>query len=289
MVGSSGQLGSDLMTVLSGNPSFEPLGLLHKDLEVSDDSSCRKIVELKPDVVVNTAAFHRTDACEDDPLRAFRVNAVGSLNLSRICGEVGATYLYVSTDYVFSGEKNQPYTEEDVPAPVNVYGASKLAGEEVASAYAPKHYIIRSSSLFGKAGASGKGGNFVETIMKKASSGEEIQVVDDVVMSPTSTMDLSETVCKMIERNLPVGVYHVANSGSCTWWEFAREIVLMAGLKVEVKKTTSNEYPTKARRPRLSALTSLKLECHGIGMRSWQDALAEYLRLKGYVKQTHEE
>jgi dTDP-4-dehydrorhamnose reductase len=283
VIGSNGQLGSDLVEALTRNSAFEPIGVLHKDLEVSDASSCKRIAELKPEVVVNTAAFHKTDLCEDDPLRAFQVNAVGSYNVSRACSDIGAVHVYISTDYVFSGDKVQPYSEEDTPAPINVYGMSKLAGELVASEYAPKHYVIRSSSLFGRAGASGKGGNFVETVVKKATSGDEIKVVGDIIMSPTNTMDLAQTICKIVEKRLPWGTYHVANSGSCTWWEFAKEIVLMGGFKAEVKRITSSEYPTKARRPKLSALTSVRLSHHNISMRGWQDALADYLRLKGHT------
>jgi dTDP-4-dehydrorhamnose reductase len=271
------------MEALSSDPSFEPIGILHKDLEVSDSSSCSKIAELKPEVVVNTAAFHKTDACEDNPLRAFQVNAVGSYNVSRVCSEIGAVYAYISTDYVFSGEKNQPYTEEDIPNPINVYGTSKLAGENVASVYAPKHYIIRSSSLFGRAGASGKGGNFVETMIRKASNKEEISVVDDIVMSPTSTSDLAAGIRMVIERHLPFGIYHIANAGSCSWWEFAKEITSMAGFDVTVSRANSALYPTKARRPRMSALSSAKLVDYGIAMSPWNDALRAYLQSKGYL------
>ena len=272
------------MRALSSDSSFEPIAFLHKDLDVCDSSSCSKITGLKPDVVVNTAAFHKTDACEDDPLRAFQVNAVGSYNVSRVCNVVGAVHVYISTDYVFSGDKNAPYTEEDDPDPINVYGVSKLAGEGLASTYAPRHYIVRSSSLFGQAGASGKGGNFVETMIRKASNNEEIKVVDDVRMSPTNTSDLAEGIGKVVKGRLPYGVYHIVNAGSCSWWEFAREIVSMAGFDAPVIPTNSALYPTKAKRPQMSALSSTRLANYRISLRPWKDALRGYLQVKGHLR-----
>lgn len=284
VIGSSGQLGTDLMQSLSSNPSADVVGLTHKELDVADSSAREAIVRQKPDVVINTAAFHKTDACEDDPATAFRVNATGSLNIAMACKDADAICVYVSTDYVFSGDKGEPYTEKDAPNPINVYGVSKLAGEGLASAYAPRHYIVRSSSLFGQAGASGKGGNFVETIIRKASDKEEIKVVDDIRMSPTSTADLAEGVRQVIERRLPYGIYHVANSGSCSWWEFAKEIVAMVGFDANIGRTTSAQYPTKARRPRMSALSSAKLTAYQISLPPWKDALRDYLQAKGYVR-----
>jgi dTDP-4-dehydrorhamnose reductase len=269
---------------LSGDSAFESIGLLHKDLDVCDPASCRKLAELKPAAVINTAAFHKTDSCEDDPAKAFNVNAVGAYNVSRVCAEIGATHVFISTDYVFSGSKGAPYDEEDTPSPVNVYGTSKLAGERLTATYSQRHYIVRSSSLYGRAGASGKGGNFIETILKKASAGEEITVVDDVVMSPTSTRDLARVVCSMLRRGLPFGVYHVANSGSCSWWEFAKQIVTDAGLETEVKRTNSSEYPRKAKRPQVSALATVRLAEFGISVPSWQDALADYIAKRGFVR-----
>lgn len=281
VIGSNGQLGTDLMNVLSSNPAVDAIGLTHRELDVSDLSARAIVSGQKPDVVINTAAFHRTDACEDDPAKAFQVNAVGSLNIAKACDEGNSTYVYISTDYVFSGDKGLPYAEDDVPNPINVYGVSKLAGEGLAATYAKKHYIIRSSSLFGHAGASGKGGNFVETMIRKAANKERIAVVDDIVMSPTNTSDLADGISKVIDGQLPYGVYHLANTGSCSWWEFAKEIVAMAGFETTVDRTTSTMYPTKARRPQMSALSSTKLVKYHIGLRPWKDALRGYLRTKG--------
>lgn len=283
VIGSNGQLGTDLVQAFSAKPSMQVTGLTHNDLDVSDPSARSEIVGRRPDVVINTAAFHRTDACEDEPQRAFQVNAVGSRNVAVACKEAGALCVYASTDYVFSGEKNQPYTEDDIPGPINVYGVSKLAGEELVSEYSPKHYIVRSSSLFGRAGASGKGGNFVETMIGKASRKEDISVVDDITMSPTNTMDLALGVGEMIEKQVPFGVYHLTNKGFCSWWEFAKEIVHMAGFDAVVNRTSSAAYPTRARRPKMSALVSTKLADHQIELRHWRDALRAYLQAKGHL------
>lgn len=282
VIGSSEQLGSDLLEVLNKS-GFATHAITHDDLEVSDFESCKNLLGLKLDVVINTAAFHKTDACEDDPLKAFAVNALGAYNVSRVCRELDAIHLYISTDYVFDGEKTIPYVETDSTNPLNVYGTSKVAGETLVKNYSPEHYIIRSSSLFGRAGASGKGGNFVETIVKKASNGEEIKVVDDVTMSPTNTLDLAEAISKVIEKRPPYGVYHVVNSGYCTWWEFARTISSTIDAKVDVQSISSKDFQSKAKRPKMSALSNSKLSSYGIRMRSWEEALNDYLHVKGYA------
>ena len=166
VIGASGQLGSDLVKVFE-----DVIPLTHKDIEVTDLSSCEILKELKPDVVINTAAYHKTDECEENPEKAFLVNSVGARNVALICKEIGAIDVFISTDYVFDGSKKEPYTEEDVPNPINVYGVSKYAGEILTRYICGKYYIIRVASLFGVAGARGKGGSFVETMIKKAKAG----------------------------------------------------------------------------------------------------------------------
>lgn len=282
IIGSSGQLGSDLVKVFKEDSKHEVYGLTHEDIEVEDYGSCTLIRDLRPQAVIITAAFHRVDECEDEPERAFKVNSLGSLNVSRICKEIGAIYVYISTDYVFDGEKNSPYTEEDRPRPLNVYGHTKLLGEYFAGKCG-RHYVVRTSSLFGVAGSSGKGGNFVETIIRKAKLGEELRVVSDIVMSPTHTLDLAKAIRSMVEQELPSGIYHIAGSGYCSWWEFAKEILSVVGLPVSIKPITSVEYPQRARRPRFSALTSVRLPTYGISMPDWRYSLREYLKIKGHI------
>lgn len=276
VVGAAGQLGRALCAALEhAGLEHEPLG--HDRLEVEDpDGVGRVLRDVRPDVVVNTAAFHKVDACEEDPRRAFEVNALGALHVARACREVGARCVYISTDYVFDGTKPEPYTEDDRPNPVNVYGASKLAGEHLVLQTCPDALIVRVASLFGGRGARGKGTNFVLTVLDRARQGQPLRVVDDVRMSPTSTADAARAVVELLRRGV-TGVFHVVNEGSCTWYEFACEAVRLAGLDVPVEPVPQAAYPTKARRPANSALSTAKLARAGVSLRPWQDALAEYV------------
>lgn len=280
MIGSNGQLGTDLMKVLSDG--HQVVGLTHKDIDVSDGNSCRSIVALKPDAVINTAAFHKTDQCEDDPGKTFAVNALGARNIAKVTEEIDAIDVYISTDYVFDGRQKAPYTEDSLPNPINTYGISKQAGEAFTKQN-PKHYIVRISSVFGAAGASGKGGNFVETMISKAKKGEAISVISDMWMSPTYTRDASFTMRKMLESNLPVGTYHAANDGLCSWFDFAKAIFDMTGLKPRLTPTKAEQFPTKAKRPIFSALSTDKLAQYGMKPRPWEDALRDYLAEKLYL------
>jgi len=284
IIGSTGQLGTDLTKALSG--AHDVTGLSHQSIEVSDYNSCLILKQHRPDVVVNTAAFHKTDQCEEEPMKAFSVNALGARNVAAVCREIGALNIYVSTDYVFDGSKNRPYTENDVPAPVNTYGVSKLAGEFF-TRQNTRHYVVRVASLFGAAGSSGKGGNFVETMITRAVKKEPINVVDDIWMSPTYTKDAASTIGNMILAKLPYGVYHAANKGYCTWFEFAEEILKLASLEASLKPTKTSQSPGKANRPRFSGLKSTKLQKYGLPTRGWKEALLDYLLEKGHLKQEH--
>ena len=273
VIGANGQLGTDLVEVFGE----EAISLTHKDLDVADFESLKILKELKPDVIINTAAYVRVDDAELYPEKAFQVNAIGALNVAKIANEIDAVNVYISTDYVFDGTKGEPYSEEDVPNPLNVYGLSKYAGEIFTRNYSKKYYIIRVASLYGKAGASGKGGNFVEFMIQKAKRGEEIRVVDDVFMSPTYTKDVAMTLKKFLELKPEFGAYHMVNEGYCSWYEFTREIFEILGWDVEVKPIKSSELKRLAKRPRFSALENEKLEKLGLRMRHWKEALREYL------------
>lgn len=276
VVGASGQLGSALVRALEG-ARVEVIGLGHDRVEVASSESVSAVLEqVRPDVVVNTAAFHKVDECEDNPGAAFEVNAVGALHVARACREVRARCVYVSTDYVFDGTKAEPYTEEDVPQPINVYGASKLAGEHLVRQTCPDAVVVRVASLFGGRGARGKGTNFVLTVLERARRGEAVRVVDDIQMSPTYTLDAAEAIVHLVERGAP-GVFHVVNDGRCTWYEFARKIVELSGLQVPVEPVSHDAFPTRARRPANSALATHRLAGLGIRLRPWADALGDYL------------
>ena len=280
VIGSTGQLGTDLIKTLENEHNV--IGLTHNDVEVSDYNSIMILKEHKPDVVINTAAFHKTDQCEEEPLKAFSVNALGARNIAKITKQIDATTVYISTDYVFDGTTIEPYTENDIPAPINTYGISKLAAEHFTKQN-PKHYIIRIASVFGKAGASGKGGNFVETMITKAKNNDHITVIDDMWMSPTYTKDASSTIKKITEKQLPYGIYHTTNKGYCSWHQFAKQIFQLTGLTPNLTPTKTQQLTMKAKRPRFSALKSIKLPQYDLEMPTWQEALRKYLIEKGYI------
>lgn len=281
VIGSTGQFGTDLVKTLENG--HEVIGLDHKNIEVTDYESCLILKEHQPDIVINTAAFHKTDQCEEESLKTFNVNAIGAKNAAIISGEIGATTVYISTDYVFDGSKNEPYTEDDRPSPINTYGISKVAGEYY-TRQNPKHYIIRIASVFGAAEASSKGGNFVETIITKAKKGESIAVIDDMWMSPTYTKDAASALKRIIESKLPYGTYHATNRGCCSWHQFAEEIFQITGLNPVLTPIKSGEVSMKAKRPRFSALRSTRLPRYGIEMREWKEALCAYLIEKGHIR-----
>jgi dTDP-4-dehydrorhamnose reductase len=280
VIGCNGQFGTDLMQTLS--KEHEVIGLNHNDIEVANYDSCLILKQNHPDVIINTAAFHKTDQCENEPLKTFSVNALGARNVALISKEIGATTIFVSTDYIFDGSQNKPYTEDDTPLPINTYGISKLAAEHF-TRQNPKYYTIRIASVFGAAGASGKGGNFVETMIKKAKNKETINVVDDMWMSPTYTKDASLTLNEILEHQLPFGVYHATNKGYCSWYQFAKEIFCISGLTPILNPISTDPNYGTAKRPRFSALRSKKLSLYDLEPREWKEALHAYLIEKGHI------
>ena len=285
VIGSSGQLGSDLCQ------EIEPSGLVgmtHAEIEITSlDSVKQALARHQPGVVINTAAFVRVDECETNIDHCFLVNAIGARNVAVAAQEIGAKLVYVSSDYVFGGEdveRTTPYTEFDITAPPNVLGRSKVAGESFIRHFCPKHFIIRTSGLFGVAGSSGKGGNFVETMLKLALEKEELSVVNDQVFSPTYTRDLAKKITQLINTEY-YGIFHITNHGSCSWYDFTREILKLAGISTPVIPITSDQYPQAARRPRFSVLDNYHLRLLGMDdMRPWQQALEDYFRSKGHIK-----
>ena len=277
IIGANGQLGSDLVNVFGERA----LPLSHDEIEVKDINSCIKVLK-DVDVVINCAAYVKVDESEDHPEEAFMVNAIGARNVARVCNEKKMKNVYISTDFIFDGEKNKPYQEDDQPNPINIYGLSKYAGEIITRnlSLPKKYYIIRSSSLFGIKGAKGKGGNFVDWMIEKANNNEIIKVVDDIVMSPTYTKDAAEMVKNIIEKKRPYGIYHVVNQGYCSWFEFAKKIFRFFGIDAKLSPIKSDELDRKARRPKFSALEDAKLNSFGLRMRNWEDALKDYLREK---------
>ena len=228
-------------------------------------------------MIINTAAYVRVDDAENYPEKAFTVNSIGALNVAKIASEIDAVNVYISTDYVFDGRKGVPYTEADLPNPINVYGLSKYAGEIFTQNYSKKYYIIRVASLYGRGGARGKGGNFVEWIIDKAKRKEPLKIVNDQTMSPTYTVDVAKTLKKLIELKPGYGVYHMTNSGYCTWFEFAKEILKIINCSIPLEPITSYDLNRLAQRPAFSALENAKLEKIGLNLPNWKDALRTFL------------
>ncbi len=293
LIGANGQLGRDLMTALAHHDVLGTArgAMVIKDaetdwpspiaLDVCDAGEVRATVtSFSPAVVINCAAYHRVDDIESDASQALAVNALAAQRLALTCREVDAALVHISTDYVFDGAKRAPYVETDPPNPLSAYGATKLAGELLIRAAWHKHYIVRTCGLYGLAGASGKGGNFVNTMLGLAQEGKTIHVVDDQTCTPTFTRDLAQQIAQLIETQT-YGTYHITNDGACTWYEFACEIFRLAGLNPDAHPITSAEFNAPARRPPYSVLENAALKALGIDrMRHWRAALAEYVALK---------
>lgn len=286
ILGANGQLGSDLVRAAGDYAArFEIVPLYRKDLDVSQlDSIPAVLSQYAFDVLVNCTGYHKTDEVDQHASEAFLINAQATRRLAQACRARRARLVHISTDYVFDGKASRPYAETDPPSPLNVYGASKLVGENLALAeYASGTVIMRVASLFGIVGASGKGGNFVETILRVAREKGVVRVVNDITMSPTATADIARIILSMIEKAVPAGIYHAVNSGQATWFEFALQIVHQAGIAAQVIPISSAEYPTVAVRPAYSVLDNRKVASQVGDIPSWQEALERYLKCKGYI------
>lgn len=276
VIGAQGQLGRDLVPQLPG----DVVAVSRDRADLTRPELLRATLDAeRPTVVVNCAAYNFVDRAESESHEAFAVNAGGVGHLAKACGERGITLVHFSTDYVFGldGTRREPYRESDLPGPVSVYGVSKLAGEALVQAYCPRHFVIRSCGLYGVWGTGGKGGNFVETMLRLGSSGKPVRVVTDEVCTPTYSRDLARASVELIRTNR-FGLYHITNSGSCSRFEFAAEIFRQAGLTVPLHAITSQEFGAAARRPAYAVLAMDRYRELGLPpLRSWQEALAAYL------------
>lgn len=280
VIGANGQLGRDIIQVAA------PAGHLvcelnHADVDVRDADAVRRAVSrAEPDVVVNTAALHNLEACEICPDDAFAVNAIGAKHVAIAAEAAKALLVHISTDYVFDGAKGHPYVETDLPAPLNVYGATKLAGEHFVRAHTDKHVILRVSALYGRFPCRGKGLNFVELMLRLATERSRLRVVDNETVTPTSTLDVARQIVRAAEADAR-GTCHATAEGSCSWHEFAREIVDQAGLNVPVDIAAPSEFPVKVLRPCYSVLENVRLKSLGLSVfPDWRDALREYFALR---------
>lgn len=275
VVGGLGQLGSDLMLLLGERA----VSLGHDQIELTSASSISTALDpLQPTHVVNCAAYNLVDRAEDEPDVAFQVNALGPRNLAKWCAARGVVLVHVSTDYVFGLDEGgrQPRSEAAAPGPVSAYGASKLAGEYFVRSHCERHVIVRTCGLYGRRAARGKG-NFVETMLRLGRERPELRVVADQRCTPTSTSDLANALCRLMDTGA-TGLFHATNTGDCSWFEFATEIFRQAQLPARLVPIPASEYGAKARRPDFSVLDTGRLtRTIGTSMPSWQEALSRYL------------
>jgi len=281
LFGANGQLGSDLAT-LAGQRGLDLTPITRAQVDAADQAA--SFGDLAFDVAINCVAATRVDDCEKDPVPAVAINAHFAGRLAKACAARGARLVQVSTDYVFGGQnEREPLSEAVGRAPVNVYGATKALGEDLARLEHDDVIVARVASLFGVAGASGKGGNFVETMIRLGKERGRLTVVDDQVMSPTASWDAGEAILDLIAAQAPAGIYHVVNSGVASWCAFAQAIITKAGVAAEVAPIPTRQFPTPARRPPYSALSNAKLEAAlGRPMPHWKEALDRYLAAKGH-------
>jgi len=269
VTGAGGMLGRDVV-LAAGNAGHEVVGFGHRELDIADpDALVAKFDLERPDVAINCAAWTDVDGAEEAEEAALAVNEAGAGNVAAAAAAVGASVLYVSSDYVFDGAKGAPYVESDQTAPLSAYGRTKLAGEEATATANKRHFIVRSSWLFGIAG-----GNFVETMLRLAATQNEVLVVRDQVGSPTYTWHLAYGLVRLIE-GVEFGIHHMAAAGTCSWYDFAREIFDQAKVECRVLSATTDMLGRPAPRPPYSALASQRE--HAITLPDWHDGLAAYL------------
>jgi len=280
VIGANGQLGSEFAAAWA---DAEVVGLTRAELDVTDAEAVSRVIgAARPDVVVNTAAFHKVEICERDPETSFRVNATAARAVALAAQEAGAAVVYISTDYVFPGDTSRPYAEDDARRPVNVYGVSKMAGEDLVAGACERHFIVRSSGLYGVRGVSGKGGNFVETILKRAAETGKLHVVTDQTLSPTFTHDLARGIREVVLNGRP-GRYHVTNQGAVSWFDFASMAVRLAGLagQTTIEPIVSNTWDQTLRRPAYSVLENAAMRSSGLPLlRPIDEALAAYVQMR---------
>lgn len=275
ITGSDGQLALSLARIFKSD--WEVFGFDKKDLDITDkESVLLKISKIKPELVINPAALCNVEDCESTVSEAINVNSLGAYNVSLAAKQNNAVVVYISTDYVFDGSKKY-FTDADSPNPLNIYGISKLAGEQLTQAANEKSYIVRTSALFGF--KKSKKGNFVYNIIKNAEEKKDLNVVSNIITCPTFTDDLAEKIKKLVDRRFPFGIYHITNKGSASWHQFAKEILKLAGFKAKIEATKYIYQEGKSRRPLSSILRNNKVKKLRIGeMPTWQNALERFLK-----------
>lgn len=284
LLGAAGLLGTGIRAVFEGT-DIRLTGLTRSDFDADIHGAEDRLAECgDADYLINCIAYHKVDQCEDNVEQSFKINSALVCELARYCAARDMVMIHISTDYVFDGRMQRPYVETDLPGPLNIYGASKLAGESVVRAYAPKHFILRVSSLFGDREPFDAGMNFVEKMVDAARRRKPLNVIDDQIMSPTFSHDVAEAIKAIVEKDFDqYGLYHACNSGECSWFEFARAVFDLTGLENDLTPVSYCEFHTYARRPQYCSMHNSAL-AQVYSMRSWNEALEDYLRRRGYLK-----
>jgi len=280
IIGADGQLGSDI-TVKLKQAGLGVIELVRNNIEISNRHLVNSIItkDLNAGFVINTAAFHHVEKGELDPAASFNVNGAGAANIAYACRKLDIPLMHISTDYVFDGMKMKPYIESDLPNPVNIYGNSKLTGEYLIRSITDKSYILRLSGIYGRNICIEKGYNFVDKILRIGEEKGEVKVVDDEVLTPTFTEDIAEQILLMITKRAEYGIYHVSAEGSCSWYEFTKEIFNIKGNSVKVKKALPGEFSGGVQRPAYSVLENKHLKDQGLNiMPHWKDGLKRYIK-----------
>jgi len=281
VTGGSGQLGQSLQFVADKYPQIQFHFLSFSELNIADKENCiARFSELKPDYCINAAAYTAVDNAESETEKAHLINVQGAKNLAKTCQEFDATLIHISTDFVFDGNKNTPYTEEDLTNPTSVYGQTKLGGEKEIQAIWEKHFIIRTSWLYSQFA-----NNFMKTMIRLGKEKDALSVVSDQIGTPTNAVDLAQAIVKIIEKseNLKAqafelkslyGIYHFSNEGQCSWYDFAKEIFDINGIEIDLKPIPTSSYPTPAKRPGYSVLDKSKIKSNfQLEISNWKDSI----------------
>lgn len=274
VTGVKGQLGYDVVKDLKKR-GHEPIGVDREEMDLMNNDAIREfIMNTRPEAIIHCAAYTAVDKAEEEVEVCYQVNAEATKVIAECAKELDITLIYISTDYVFDGTKEGDYVETDLPNPINVYGASKLLGEQYVQQLLEKYYIVRISWVFGE-----NGNNFIKTMRRLGSERDELNIIHDQVGSPTYTADLAPLLVDMMETN-NYGIYHATNEGTCSWFEFANEIFKQSNIEVKTNPITTDQYPTAAKRPMNSRMSKDKLTEFGFALLpSWEEALNNYLNL----------
>lgn len=278
VIGANGQLGTDL-SELAATAGHEITRLTHADISVDDiDSVHKALASIKPTHILNTAAYLNVPLCEENPIESYAVNSIGALNVSRVAADLGIIHVYYSTDYVFDGAKGIPYVETDRPNPLNVYATTKLAGEYHTLATNDQNLVLRVSSIYGKVPCRAKGSNFVTKIIRLAAEKEEVRVVTDEVLTPTSTVAIAQATLDLLNLGAR-GLFHLTSEGECSWYDFAKVIFDTLEIQTPLYEARVGDFPVGVKRPAYSVLENRRLKSLGVNqLPHWKDGLETFLR-----------